>query len=183
MVKKVKKTSFLSKLFSKILLCIIFFLLVLIFLKSSPSFSKNLYKYVFEKHFSFAKVNETYEKWFGSSLPFSSIKSEAALVSSNKLEYNDSKVYKDGVELSVSNNYLPAIKNGIVIFKGNKKDYGNTVIIQQADGIELWYSNIKNIKVDMYDYVKKGDILGEVGEKVYLVFTKDGKKLDYKKYI
>ena len=36
----------------------------------------------------------------------------------------------------------------------------------------------------MYDYLKTGDILGEAnGTKMYLVFTKEGKTLDYKKYI
>ena len=36
----------------------------------------------------------------------------------------------------------------------------------------------------MYDYLKKGSIIGEaLDDKLVLVFTKDGKNLDYKKYI
>ena len=36
----------------------------------------------------------------------------------------------------------------------------------------------------MYDYVKKGDLVGEVkGNTMYLLFEKNGKFLDYKKYI
>ena len=79
---------------------------------------------------------------------------------------------------------IPVIKSGIVVFAGEKEGYGNTVVVQQGDGIEVWYGNIKDIKVEMYDYLKTGDILGEInGTKMYLVFTKDGKRLDYKKYI
>ena len=36
----------------------------------------------------------------------------------------------------------------------------------------------------MYDYVSKGSFIGEVnGDNLYLVFQKDGKFLDYKKYV
>lgn len=183
MAKKIKKVSIISKLFSKFLVCIVLLLGVLITLKASPSLRENLYKYVFENHFSFASVNSAYEKLFGSSLPLTGT-DRAATVSSAKIEYDDSKSYKDGVELSVSENYVvPVIKSGIVVFAGEKDGYGNTVVIQQGDGVEVWYGNLNEIKVSMYDYLKAGDILGEVSGKMYLVFTKDGKAIDYKKYI
>lgn len=182
--KTIKKVSLVSKLFSKFLVCVVLLLGILIALKSSPRLREGLYKYVFQSHFSFAEVNTIYEKLFGSSLPLTGT-DKTLLVSSSKIEYEDSKKYKDGVELQVSDNYvIPVIKSGIVIFAGEKEGYGNTVIIQQGDGIEVWYANIKEIKVSMYDYLKTGDILGEAnGKKMYLVFTKEGKVLDYKKYI
>ena len=172
--KGIKKVSFVSKLFSKFLICVVLLLGVLIALKASPSLREKLYKYVFQNHFSFAEVNSVYEKLFGSSLPLTGTE-----------EYVDSKSYKDGVELTVSENYvIPVIKSGIVVFAGEKEGYGNTVVIQQGDGVEVWYANIKEIKVSMYDYLKTGDILGEAnGKKMYLVFTKEGENLDYKKYI
>lgn len=184
MAKRIKKVSLISKLFSKFLVCLVILLLILITLKASPSLRENLYKYVFQNHFSFAEVNTFYEKVFGSSLPLTGTEN-TALVSSSKIEYDSIKDYKDGALLKVSSNYvIPVIKSGIVIFAGEKEGYGNTVIIQQGDGIEVWYGNIKEIKVSMYDYLKSGDILGEAnGEKMYLVFTKEGENLDYKKYI
>ena len=184
MAKKVKKVSFLSKIFSKFLVCVILLLGCLIVLKASPSLRENLYKYVFKNNFSFAQVNAVYEKLFGSSLPLAGME-QTALVSSTKIEYEEESAYKDGVQLTVSNNYvIPVIKSGIVIFTGEKEGYGNTVVIQQGDGTEVWYANIKEIKVSMYDYLKTGDILGETnGSKLYLVFTKEGEILDYKKYI
>ena len=69
---KRKKISFLSKIFSKILLCVILLLIALICLKASPNLREKLYKNVFQKHFSFAKINTVYEKLFGSSLPLTS---------------------------------------------------------------------------------------------------------------
>lgn len=182
--KKIKKVSFISKFFSKFLVCVVLLLGILIALKASPSLRENLYKYVFKNNFSFAQVNAVYEKLFGSSLPLTGTE-QTALVSSAKIEYDDYSDYKDGAVLKVSENYvIPVIKSGIVVFTGEKEGYGNTVVVQQGDGIEVWYANIKEIKVSMYDYLKAGDILGEAnGTKLYLVFTKEGEILDYKKYI
>ena len=88
-------------------------------------------------------------------------------------------------KLNVEDNYLiPIIENGIVVFIGNKDNYGKTVIIEQVDGIDVWYSNIKANNIKMYDYIEKGSLIGEVkGKKLYMVFQKDGAFLDYKKYI
>ena len=71
-----------------------------------------------------------------------------------------------------------------IIFNDNKEGYGKTLVIQRSDGIEVWYGNLKNTSVSIYDYVKKGDLLGEAsGEEIYIVFVKEGKNLDYKKYL
>ena len=184
MAKKIKKVSKISKLFSKFLVCLIILLLLLITLKASPSLREKLYKHVFQNHFSFAEVSTFYEKLFGSSLPLRGTE-KTAMVSTSKIEYESIKDYKEGAELTISSNYaIPVIKSGIVIFTGEKEGYGNTVIIEQEDGIEVWYGNIKEIKVSMYDYLKTGNILGETnGDKMYMVFTKEGEALDYKKYI
>jgi len=41
-----------------------------------------------------------------------------------QLSYSKESVYKDGVKLTVSDNYLvPALESGIVIFIGNKEGY------------------------------------------------------------
>ena len=87
-------------------------------------------------------------------------------------------------ELVVSNNYtVPVIESGIVVFIGDKEDYGKVIIIQQINGIDLLYGNIDNTSYKLYDYVKKGDILGISNNYLYLVYKKDGKVLDYEKYL
>ena len=55
--------------------------------------------------------------------------------------------------------------------------------VKQSDGIDVWYSNIGNIGVQLYDYVSKGTLVGECNDSLYLVFKKDGNVLDYKEYI
>ncbi|MBR3229994.1 MAG: M23 family metallopeptidase [Bacilli bacterium] len=184
MRKKEFKTNKASKILSRFLVFVIIILCSLIVLKGSPNLRNAVFKNVFQNNLKFAKINELYEKYFGSSLPLTGSNS-LALVSSEKLNYEKEEKYKDGVKLTVSDNYaVPLLESGIVIFTGEKEGYGNTVIVQGADDVEVWYSNLKEVKVSMYDYLKKGSIVGETMEdKLVLVFTKDGKNLDYKKYI
>jgi hypothetical protein len=43
--------------------------------------------------------------------------------------------------------------------------------------------NLKDINVNIYDYVEQGTFLGEVkDETLYLVFKKDGQIIDYQKF-
>ena len=183
--RKVNTYSKFSRFCSRFLVCVIIVLSGLILLKSHPNLRNAVYKNVFQNHLKFAKINELYEKYFGSSLPLTGNKSNLSLASSEKIEYESMEKYKNGVRLKVYDGYtIPVIKSGIVIFTGEKEGYGNTVIVQGADDVEVWYSNLKDIKVSMYDYLKKGSIVGEANsDNFILVFTKEGKTLDYKKYI
>jgi D-alanyl-D-alanine carboxypeptidase (penicillin-binding protein 5/6) len=57
-----------------------------------------------------------------------------------------------------------------------------TKILTAITAIE--YGNLDDINVKLYDYVKKGDLLGTVKDNsLYLMFEKDGNVIDYKKYI
>ena len=107
------------------------------------------------------------------------------MVFNEKLTYLSKNKYLDGVKLKVNTNYLvPIIESGIVVYIGEKEGYGNTIIIQGADFTDIWYGNISNTNVSLYDYVDKGSFLGEAnGEEIYLVFSQDGNILDYEKYI
>ena len=180
---KTKKKNMFSTVISRFLVCIIICLIGLIVLKSNPNLKRFVYRNVFQNNLKFAKINSLYEKYFGSTLPLTG--NNITAVSSEQLEYESEEKYEGGVKLKVSNNYaIPALKSGIVVVTGEKDKYGNTVVVQGADGVEIWYSNLKELKISMYDYIKKGSIIGEVSDNnLILVFTKDGKELDYKKYI
>ena len=79
---------------------------------------------------------------------------------------------------------VPIIESGVVVFIGEKENYGNTIIIEQIDGIDTFYGNVKINNIKLYDYVEKGELLGETKDNtLYLVFQKDGKSLNYKEYI
>lgn len=181
-----KKQHFLFKTVSKICICTIIVLVIMILSKSSSIFKDKFYKVVLEKNISFATINEKYKELFGSSIPFENLfNKNNQTVFNSKIEYEQANKYKDGVKLTVAKNYLvPTLKNGLVIFIGDKEEYGKTVIIQQEDGVDVWYSNLDNISVKMYDYINSGEYLGEVlDDYFYLIFKKDGEILNYQEYI
>lgn len=185
MAKKVerKKLNILKHL-NRILLLVVICLTCFIILKSNPTLKNTIYQKVFENNLNFAKINEIYQKHFGSSLPLMK-KETIQTVSSVNLEYKNLKEYKDGVKLTVSEDYvISSISSGLVIFSGEKEGYGNTIIIQQPDDVEIWYGNVENPAINLYDYVKQGQSLGNaLNNELYMAFFKEGKKLNYKKYI
>lgn len=184
-VKKLVLKKSIKNFISRCLIVIILFLLTLILIKDNVSLKNNIIKYVYEDNFEFTKLRSIYEKYFGKILSVDKIAPTDEKVFNEKISYNKSNVYKDGVVLSVDENYMvPTIESGIVVFIGEKEGYGNTVIIEQVNGIDVWYSNINTTNIKMYDYIEKGKLLGEVqGNKLYMVFQKEGKYLNYKEYL
>lgn len=182
--KNNKVTNVLCRFITKVLICLIIFISLLITLKLKPELKEDIYNVVYEKNFSFAYVNNLYKKYFGSVLPFDNIVPTEE-VFDEKLVYEEVSLYKNGALLKVSNNYLvPILESGIVVFIGEKEDYGNTIIVQQVNGIDVWYGNIASSNIKIYDYVEKGTLLGEVNNNnLYLIFQKEGEFLDYKEHL
>lgn len=183
-----KKGKYLKSTIYKSLITIVLVLGVLIVTKSSDKYKAIIKQNVFDRNFSFAKVNEVYTKYLGSALPFKDVKifkEETKTTFEEKLNYTEANKYLDGVKLTVEQNYLvPIQESGLVVFAGEKEGYGNIIIIQQVDGVDMWYGNLDNVNVNLYDYAEKGTLLGEVKDtNLYLVYQKDGKYVDYKEYI
>lgn len=171
---------------TKFLITVILTLVALIVLKQFPKCKEIFHKYIYEQSFSFVAVNEFYKDKFGSSLPFKDFfKKEDKSVFNEKLTYSSVSKYLEGASLTVTDRYLVPVKTaGMIVFIGQKEGYGNTVIIEGTDGIEIWYGNVEKTSLKVYDYVEAGTYLGEVKEKkLYMVFKKDGKTLDYTKYV
>lgn len=81
------------------------------------------------------------------------------------------------------NEAISVITSGIVVFIGEKDDLGNTVIIQGNDGVDIWYSNITDTDISVYDYIEAGSILGSSNsEDIYLTINKDGEFINYEEY-
>ena len=184
-VKKLVLKKCIKNFISRCLIVIILFLLTLILIKNNTSLKNNIIKYVYEDNFEFTKLKSIYEKYFGKILSVDKIAPTEEKVFNEKISYNKSNVYKDGVVLNIDENYMvPTLESGIVVFMGEKEGYGNTVIIEQVDGVDVWYSNINTTNIKMYDYIEKGNLLGEVkGKELYMVFQKEGKYLNYKEYL
>jgi len=170
---------------NKFLLTVLLTLLMFILVKKNSSFKTNIYKYLYEDNISFAQINNMYKKYFGSQIPFESMFNKTKTVFNQNLNYTSKKPYFDGVELEVSDNYLvPIIETGMVVFVGKKENYGDTVIIQQVNGIDVWYSNVDLKSVKLYDYLEKGtSVFQSNSTKIYLLFKNNGKILNYEDYI
>ncbi len=176
------KASFNYKgLLSKFLLAIIFFLVSIIYTNISD---KNLllYKdYVLTESLPFTKIKGWYEELFGEVLPSDN---NNQMVFDGKLVFKSIEDYYDGEKLTLNTNTLiNNVSSGIVVFIGEKDNYNNTVIIQGIDGVDVWYGNLQNVSVKLYDYVEKNTVIGEtIDDKLYLVLKKDNNYLKYEDY-
>jgi len=182
--KEIKNNTYLKKLFSRSLITIILVLISVIYINSNE---KNLLKYkdiVFTKNLSFAKINNWYQKNFGKIIPVE-IENETQTVFSDKLIYSAIDNYYDGYKLTVApNSIINNITSGIIVYIGEKENYGNVVIVQGIDGVDVWYGNIIDTNLTLYDYIEEGTIIGESkDEHVYFVLSKDGEYLNYEEYI
>lgn len=174
---------YLINLVMKFLIVFVVLLSLVIIYRGNNNFKKYISNYFFEDNISFAKINKIYDKYLGGVLP---VKREEKVteVFNEKLNYNSSSIYYDGVKLSVVENYLvPSLEEGMVVFVGNKENYGNTIIIENLDGVDYWYGNIETTSLKLYDYVEKGSFVGTVNNDLYMVVSMDGKYLNYEKYI
>ena len=166
---------------TKVLLTIIVTLILLIGFKTNLDFKSNFNKYVYNTSLPFTDFKALYDKYF---LGTKNNDNDTKEVFNENLVYTDKSMYEDGVKLTVKSNYLvKAIDSGIVVFIGDKDKYGKTVIVQQVNGVDVFYGNV-NSSVKMYDYVEKGSLIGEVIDtNLYLAFQKEGNFVDYKEYI
>ena len=176
--------KYLISFVSRVLFAIIIFLVALIGCKN-PTFKSFVNEQVYHTNFQFASLKEWYQKNVGNIIPLDTNLPNSEPVFSEQLFYQSKNLYKDGVQLKVGEHYLvPILESGIVVFMGEKEGYGNTIVIQQVNGVDLWYCNITSSDLKLYDYVEKGNLLGEsLGEDIYLVFEKEGEFLNYQDYL
>ena len=153
--------------------------------KSSENYKDIIVTNLYEKNISFTKIKNLYTKYLGGIVPLDKVSSNITPVFNETLEYTNESIYHDGVRLEVTNNYLvPIIEEGMVVYIGEKENYGNVVIIEGIDGIDIWYGNMETTTIELYDYVEKGNYLGQTRDNnLYLVYAKDGSFLDYKEYL
>ncbi len=178
---EVSKKKILSKYLTKFMLAIIFFLISIIFTNVSD---KNLllYKeYVLTESLPFTKIKSWYEDLFGDVLPKND---NTQTVFDGKLVYKEISDYENGEKLTISSKSLVnSLSSGVVVYSGDKEGYGNTVIIQGIDGADIWYGNLENVSINLYDYIEVGTVIGNtVDEYLYLVIKKDNEYIKYEDY-
>ena len=181
------KVVYLKNLISRTLITIIFVLVSLIYTKISTS-NKELYqKYVLSDSLAFTKINKVFDKYLGKTdiLNNKTPNDENETSVFNSINYSNIEAYKNGFKLSVNaGDVVNVITSGIVVYNGDKDDLGSTIIIQGNDGVDIWYSNITDADIKVYDYIESGAILG-VSSSDYIILTilKDGKYLTYEEYM
>ena len=181
---KSSKSNLFKNIVLRVLITILVTLILLIGFKMNNNFKKTFYHYVYEENFPFSVVKNFLQEKFGTSLTFDKIVTDEE-VFNEKLSYKNKSLYHDGVKLTVSSEYMiPSLESGIVVYIGEKENYKQVVIVQQMNGVDVWYGNIKQANVKLYDYVEKGSLIGQVDNKtLYLVFQKEGKFVDYQSYL
>jgi len=177
--------SKLKSFINKILVLVVLFLINLIAMKSDTTYKDFVYDKIYNNNFSFAKIKNFYNKYLGGVEALDGIVNNTTPVFNESLVYNNKSIYHDGVKLEVTSSYLvPVLQDGLVVFVGEKENYGDVIIVQGLDGVDIWYGNMANTSVKLYDYVEKGTLLGEVYENtLYLVYSKDDKFLNYEEYL
>ena len=182
--KPIKKLTLPYRALNSILISALILIVTLCITKINPSFKSWIEKNVYQTNISFASINKTYEKYFGNLFPISTTNTVTP-VFNEQLTYLSEEAYKEGVKLTVDSNYLvPILESGIVVFMGNKDNYGNVIIVQQVNGLDLWYVGVENTSLKIYDYIEKGSLLGEAtSNEIYLYYQKEGEFLDYKEYL
>ena len=149
--------------------------------KYNNDFKETITKYVFTDVISFTKIKKVYNKYLGGILP---IKKEIDTQKVFNEQLNHDNLYHDGVSLTIPESYLiPAITEGMVVFIGNKEYYNNTIIIEDLNGVYIWYGNVSTTSLKLYDYVEKGTYIGEAERNLYMVFSKDNKYLNYEEFL
>ena len=171
--------NLIKKYINKILITIIITLILLIAFKVNVNFKSVFNKYVYNTYLPFSDIKKVYDEYF-----LGKDNKEVVSVFNEKINYSDLNMYEDGVKLTVKKNeFINALESGVVVYVGDKDKYGNTVIVQQVNGVDVFYGNIKS-NVKMYDYIEKGSLIGEsLNNNIYLVFQKEGKFVPYKEYL
>ena len=171
------------KFVNKLLVLGILFVGVLITVKVNPTAASWVKTHVYMDNFSFAQIENWYNKYIGGI--FSSNDDEVTQVFSGTIPYTSLEPYYDGVRLKVSSGSgVESLLSGIIVSIGETEHYGNTIVVEQVDGVSVWYGNVDVSDVKLYDYVEKGQILGmSRSEDLYLVLMKDGAYLNYQDYV
>ncbi len=180
---KYKKDNikYFKNLITRILITIILVLGSIIYTNISTS-NKELYKkYVLENSLSFTKINNLYEKFLGK---VDVLKTTPDYPVFKSINFTNIEPFNNSFKVELTDETVSVLSSGIVVFNGEKEDLGNTVIIQGNDGVDIWYSNLSDINVKVYDYVEENTILGtSLNNYIYLTFNKGDKYLTYEEYI
>ena len=148
---------------------------MLILTKNNSQLKDKIENLVYEQSLPVMELRKQYDIFFSWNKIKSVVPVSKEVISAKNEEKTDT-----GVKLTVEKNQaIQNLESGIVIMIDQDK-----VIIEQIDGVTAIYNNIdcKNLKI--YDYLEKGEIIGEAKkEEIMISFMKEGAYYDYKNYL
>ncbi|WP_144520799.1 M23 family metallopeptidase [Bacillus pumilus] len=125
----------------------------------------------FEQDFQFAAAHRWFEKTVGNPLAFLTDKKEdqkdvqanqeLAVPASGKVQESFTQ-NGAGVKVETSAEAIDSMKEGYVVEVKKKSDTGLTVVVQHADNSYSWYGQLKEANVALYDFVDKGEKIGQI---------------------
>ena len=164
---------------NQFLLVVVLFLIGMIGVRIHPEWKEVLQTQIYEKSISFAKGREFYRKYFGSVFPTFEEKSEYQAVLGQNVIGKDYSVEDGFLHLNLSSgNSVSCFENGVIVYLDSDK-----LLVEQVDGVVATYYGIEVSNYKLYDYIDKGDILGNAKGEVSVSFEKNGEKVDYQKYL
>lgn len=137
----------------------------------------------------FARMHLWYQNTFGTPLAFSPKQAEEASAVPAALPVSGSvseSFQENGTGVMIMPKEtagVSALEDGVVVFAGNDRETGKTVIMQHADGSKSTYGNLSSVDVHIYELVTAGSQLGgfspDSGEEtVYFSIEKDRQYVD-----
>lgn len=173
-----------NSVMNRSLLCLVIIFFMLTIKKVDPDVANNIKKNIFNKSFNFIKVNTLTKKVLGKEFIYYQKMPNSINVFSEDIGGNISHKFYDGEKYDVSENLpIGVFESGVVIYRGYKENFKNTVIIQGIDNYNIWYGNLKDINVNLYEYVEKNSLIGSAdGKVVYILIEKDDKFYTYEDY-
>ena len=77
----------------------------------------------------------------------------------------DKKPPHNGIDVAATfNSGVKATQEGLVLFAGELKDLGNTIIISHPNNFFSFYSHLNKIIISNRQYVKNGEKIGTIGQ-------------------
>ncbi len=150
-------TSF-DKFMRRVLLASALFLMLLVGEKSDVGISLSIFKDYISHHVNVYSAVSWYEEKFGNIFP----NEESVLeVSATPITLDNTSIFGNGIIVKMDSiNPVKSYSDGVVVFKGYKKGFGKTIIIQSDNGLEYWYSYMYDINVGLYSHIEKNQVLG-----------------------
>ncbi|PCK20627.1 stage IV sporulation protein FA [Bacillus pumilus] len=132
---------------------------------------KPMISQTFEQDFQFAAANRWFEKTVGNPLAFLieekegkkdvQANQELAVPAAGKVQESFTQ-NGAGVKIETSAEAIDSMKEGYVVEVKKKSDTGLTVVVQHADDSYSWYGQLKEANVALYDFVDKGEKVGQI---------------------